>query len=113
MPTPDPNGHLLLVGQTTSRDFPVDRSAFQPRYGGGKSDGVLAIVDAKTSRLVYASYLGGSGEEIVRSVALDVEGHIFLIGSTTSDDFPISDDAFQRRRGGDVDAFVVKLCHVR
>ncbi|MCW4048644.1 MAG: hypothetical protein NWE89_02800 [Candidatus Bathyarchaeota archaeon] len=37
---------------------------------------------------VYATYLGGTGEDHLRDVAVDLEGYIVLAGSTYSEDVP-------------------------
>ena len=52
MPTPDADGNLFLVGQTSSRDFPVTADALQPAYGGEGSDGALAVLTADASTLL-------------------------------------------------------------
>ncbi len=109
MPTPDAEGNILIVGQTSSPDFPVTPDAVQPRYGGGPSDGVLAWLSPDGSRVLYASYLGGSGEDMIRSTALGADGTVWLVGSTSSRDFPVSAAAIQPDAGGDSDGFVVKL----
>jgi len=110
MPTPAPNGDILLVGQTESRDLPVTPDALQARFGGGRSDGWLAILNADASKLLYCTYLGGSGVDMVRSVALGSDGAVYLVGNTSSSDFPITARAFQRKiGGGNGDAYVMKL----
>jgi hypothetical protein len=37
------------------------------------------------------------------------DGAIYLVGSTPSDDFPVTRGALQTTLGGKIDAFVVKL----
>jgi hypothetical protein len=73
------------------------------------SDGVLAILSPDGSRLLYATYVGGRGEDLVRSLALGRDGAVYLAGRTDSDDFPVVETAAQRKSGGGPDAFVVKL----
>lgn len=109
MPTPDGEGNIFMAGQTESRDFPVTPNALQPTFGGGRSDGVLAVLSGDGSRLLYATYLGGSGEDMIRSVALGPNDSVYLVGSTGSDDFPTTPGSLQPRPGGGGDAFVVKL----
>jgi hypothetical protein len=46
---------------------------------------------------------------MIRSMALGPRGEIYLVGNTSSDDFPVTPGAFQTRNGGKGDAFVVKL----
>jgi hypothetical protein len=110
MPTPDRDGNIIVVGQSESRDLPVTADAFQPEHGGGKSDGWLAILSPDGSELLYCTYVGGSGDDMVRSVALGPRGELYLVGNTASRNFPISKGAAQPRFGGGTgDAFVMKL----
>jgi hypothetical protein len=110
MPTPTPNGQIILVGQSESQDLPVTAGALQTRHGGGGSDGWLAILDAQATKLLYGTYVGGSGGDMIRSVALGPEGELYLVGHTSSRDFPVSTDAAQTNYGGGTgDAFVMKL----
>jgi len=112
MPTVDRQGNIFIVGNTGSRDFPVTPDALQSTFGGGQDDAALAVFSADGSRLLYATYLGGSGEEMIRSIALGPNGEVYLVGSTSSDDFPVTRDCLQPRHGGKGDAFVVKLVPV-
>lgn len=61
--------------------------------------------------LTYSSYLGGSGDDVAWSVAVDGSGAAYLAGSTTSANFPTT-GALQggfAGGGGGGDAFVTKL----
>jgi hypothetical protein len=59
--------------------------------------------------LTYSTYLGGSGDNIGRSIAVDASGNAYVTGITTSTNFPITPGAFQTTLGGFGDAFVSKL----
>ena len=109
MPTPDAKGNIFVVGNTGSRDFPVTPGALQGKYGGGSGDGALAIFSADGAKLLYATYLGGSGGDLIRGIAIGPKGEVYLVGSTSSKDFPVTGGAFQKRLSGGGDAFVVKL----
>ena len=68
------------------------------------------MLSPDASRLLYASYLGGNGDDLIRSMALGPDGEIYLVGSTTSTNFPVTSRAVQTKiSGGTGDAFVVKL----
>lgn len=70
----------------------------------------MAVFSPDGAKLLYASFLGGSGEEMVRSIAFGPDGSIYLVGSTSSPDFPATPAAVQSKfGGGSGDAFVVKL----
>ncbi|MBL7186102.1 MAG: SBBP repeat-containing protein [Phycisphaerae bacterium] len=70
---------------------------------------MLAVLSSDGSKLVYATFLGGSGDDLIRSVAIDPNGDVYLVGSTSSRDFPVTSNAVQTRLAGSADAFVVKL----
>jgi hypothetical protein len=110
MPTPDSNGDIFIVGETESKDLPVTPDALQRRFGGGRSDGWLAIFNSDASKLLYCTYLGGSGDDMVRSLAFGDDGEVYLVGNTSSPDFPATARAFQNTfGGGSGDAYVMKL----
>jgi hypothetical protein len=60
------------------------------------------------SGLVYATFLGGSGDDYGGPIAVDAAGNAYLAGSTRSSDFPVTPGAFDTSLSG-TDAFVVKL----
>jgi hypothetical protein len=110
----DAAGRATFVGTTTSTDFQVTANAFQKSYRGGTDiraggDGFLAVLNASGTALDYASYVGGSGGDNVRSLAVDHDGNIWLAGDTTSDDFPTTPDAYSRQTRGGSDCFFLKL----
>ncbi len=109
MPTLDNAGNILMVGQTDSQDFPTTPDAIQSTYGGGRSDGAFAVISPDGSKLLYATYLGGSGAEIVRSLALGNNGEVYVIGNTGSGDFLVGANAVQTKPLDTGDAFVVKM----
>ncbi len=112
MPTADGSGNIYVVGHSTSPDFPTTAGALQAKYGG-KGDGVFAILSPDASRLLYATYLGGDEEDLLRSLALGRNGEVYLIGKTASDNFPVAGGVAQAKRKGNSDAFVVKLVPVQ
>jgi hypothetical protein len=103
----DSIGQAYISGYTASIDFPVSSNAFQSSYGGGEFDGFFAKLNPSGSQLVYATYLGGMGNDTAYAVALDPAGNVYLTGQTQSSNFPVL-QALQITYS-DSDAFVVKL----
>ncbi|HLL52432.1 MAG TPA: SBBP repeat-containing protein, partial [Myxococcaceae bacterium] len=94
----DPAGNLYLAGDTSSPDFPTTPGAFQrraPSAGGERRDGFFAKLDPTGTKLLYASYLGGTGEDAVGSLSVGPGGHAWVVGRTASADFPITGGAYQ------------------
>jgi uncharacterized repeat protein (TIGR01451 family) len=107
---PATSGIVYVAGETTSADFPATGGSFQPTFGKG-SDCFVAKLDTRvsgaTSR-VYATYLGGSGTDQCYGVAVDGSHNAYIVGRTTSTNFPLATKLNGNNRGG-TDAVVVKL----
>jgi hypothetical protein len=99
-------GNAYVTGDTTSSDFPTARP-FQPTLRGAVN-AFAAKLDSRGSALLYSSYLGGSGEDVGRGIAVDLEGAAYVTGGTSSDDFP-TEAALQPTAGGGGDGFVAKI----
>jgi hypothetical protein len=108
-PSSDAEGNIYVVGSTSSTDFPVTADAVQPAYGGGDSDGVIAKLDPTGSRVLYATYLGGSAGETIRAITFSPSGDLVVVGTTYSADFPVTAGVLQPRLSGVSDGFIVKL----
>jgi hypothetical protein len=106
----DPSGSVTILGRTSSaRTFPLERP-LQGVYGGGGADAFVAKLDESGSRLVYSTFLGGSGDEtpVTPGLAVDSSGSAYVVGYTTSRDFPTA-NALQPAYGGNGDGFLAKL----
>lgn len=104
----DGSGSLFVGGGTESPDLRTATGAFQARAAGAR-DAFVARLNAAGTGFTYLTYLGGSGEDSLRGLAVDGSGHVFAAGWTRSADFPTGPAFFQRMPGGGSDAFVVKL----
>lgn len=60
-------------------------------------------------RLVYSTYLGGSGSDRAQAVASDGQGNLWVAGGTASIDFPTKNALASQNAGGDLDVFMTKL----
>lgn len=108
--------NIYVVGTTVSDDFPV-ANAFDDTYDGGTNGDVfVAKLDATGTTLIYATYLGGSADDLGYGVAADAAGNAYVVGQTDSEDFPLNnpldDECGSIVNGTPVgcnDGFVVKL----
>lgn len=73
------NGDVVFAGSTESADLPLE-SAAQATYGGGESDGFLAVLTGDGGRLRYGTYWGGPGRDLLEGVALGPEGRVYATG---------------------------------
>ena len=111
----DSTGNAYVSGQTFSSDLPTTPGAFQTNFVGGNNcpfppcgDAFAAKINAAGTALVYATYLGGTGDDVGFGMAVDHHGNAYVAGFTTSTDFPTL-NAFQRANAGGYDIFVTEL----
>jgi RHS repeat-associated protein len=105
----DNDGIVYIAHHTFSQDFPVTPNAFQTTFAGsgttGIGDGVIFKIDptiSGTNSLVYSTYFGGSRNDIIYGIALDVNKDVYITGLTSSvittdaRPFPLTSNAFTR-----------------
>jgi Beta-propeller repeat len=108
----DKEGNAYVPGATSSTDFPTTADAFQSSFVGGSSDAFAVKLNPTGSGLVFSSYLGGSGDDssVGAGTGVDRFGDMYVYGSTSSVDFPVTEHAVQPQYGGgNSDAFVTKI----
>ncbi|MCK6480775.1 MAG: hypothetical protein L6R43_11705 [Planctomycetes bacterium] len=101
----DGEGDLFIAGQTDSTNLPL----VSPRQSllSGTYDAFVAKVQGDGAALLFSTYLGGSGVEDARGIAVDAEGRPWVAGFTSSAAFPLQ-EPLQASFGGLADAFVAQ-----
>jgi hypothetical protein len=106
----DSEGRAVVAGITFSDNLPTTGQTIRPEVCSGLGyDGFVAKFTPGGDRLVFGTYICGSGHDRVRALALGPGDAIYLAGETRSADFPVTENAAQRDPGGEWDGFVMKL----
>ncbi len=117
----DSFGNAYVTGSTNTSNFPTTVNAIKTGNDGDCcssgtidpdtfhcTDAFVAKLDRSGSRLIYSTYLGGRGDDVGNSIAIDPAGNAYVTGNTEARDFPTV-NALQPASGGRLDAFVAKL----
>jgi gliding motility-associated-like protein len=130
------NQELLIMGTTSSNNYPVTASAydtsfdggityttFHPHYNGG-SDIVITKIDSAGQNLLGSTYMGGSGndglntstllrknyaDEFRGEIIIDDSNNVYVASTTFSTDFPTTTGVFQANLSGGQEGCVFKL----
>ncbi|HEX2776144.1 MAG TPA: choice-of-anchor D domain-containing protein [Candidatus Acidoferrales bacterium] len=112
----DSSGNVFVAMDANSTNLTTTTGAFQTAYGGGTSDGFLAIFEPPTTpstppTLKYCTYLGLNAQASIAGVAVDSAGNAFLAGFTSNPNGTlITVNGFQTTYGGDpFDGFVMEI----
>jgi len=103
----DSSGDAFVTGTTNSSDFPTV-NAFQPGFASG-GDAFLTKLNPGGSSLLYSTYIGSTGGNFGRGVAVDGSGNAYVTGETYSTSFPTTPGAFQTALTGAQNAIVTKI----
>ena len=89
----DGSNNVIVAGDTTSTNFPATANAVRRTCnidpGGTCVDAFVAKLGSSGTTLAYATYLGGTGEDHARGIAVDSAGNAYVAGKTLSSDFPL------------------------
>lgn len=118
--TYDKYGNLYAGGIVDGNDgeYPWTIGAFQTHYGGstGGQPPINLACDISISKyasdgksLLFASYLGGDGNEHPHSLVVDNNDNLIVFGTTNSDNFPVDSFGFDTAYNGAYDIVLVKF----
>src|SRR5262249_14440242 len=99
----DASGSAYVTGETRSINFPTKnplqpaqlKHFFNPNDPSSASEAFVAKLSPTGAALSYSTYLGGSGMDRGNGIAVDTMGNAYVVGITSSTDFPITTGAFQ------------------
>lgn len=109
----DEDGNFYISGTTNSEEFPTVAGAYDSTFGGGPKYGgdvFISRFDQNLTNLSGSTYLGGSQSEGLGGICLSYDGDVYVAGSTGSEDFPVSNSAYNKNyNGAEGDVFVARL----
>jgi hypothetical protein len=101
----DSQGFVYVAGGTQNQAFPTV-NALNPTFGGN-GDAVVMKLD-RTLSPIWSTFLGGSGADFAKGMAVDPAGNVYVTGQTESANFPTA-HAYQPLLRGKADGFVTEL----
>lgn len=107
----DEDGAAYVTGWARSVDFPRLGTPVGALRG---KDAVVFKLAPDGRELVWATYLGGRGDDEGTAIALvttsgEERGQVLVAGNTSSHDFPTTANALDRSASGGADGFVARL----
>ncbi|MFK8036659.1 MAG: gliding motility-associated C-terminal domain-containing protein [Crocinitomicaceae bacterium] len=92
---PDLDDKLIAAGIVFGGGYPTAGGLSNNTFNGGQVDIGLTKFNANGSALEFSTYIGGSGSETPHSVIVNDINQIFLMGATSSSNFPIPANGYQ------------------
>ncbi|MEY4702852.1 MAG: hypothetical protein RIR96_749 [Bacteroidota bacterium] len=94
--TPGPDGSFYSGGVVFADGYPVSTGAYQSTFGGGQNESnalnphdiAIFKFSPNGADRIYATYLGGSGNEQPHSMICDAQGNLVVAGRSFSPNYP-------------------------
>ena len=102
-------GDVYVTGGTKSSNFPTTAGVIQASFGAGSQHAFVAKLSTSVGALLYSTFLGGNAVDVGKGIAVDATGNAYVVGETSSSNFPTTASGFMTSPGGADDAFVTEL----
>ncbi|MDG6224731.1 MAG: SBBP repeat-containing protein [Candidatus Thermoplasmatota archaeon] len=99
------NGYVVIAVSNSIRDYPTTPGSYDTTHNGNV-DIYIACFDIQNNSYIFATYIGGVENDIVVSMNIDMNNNIYITGTTYSNNFPVTSDAYSRKKD---DTFVSVL----
>jgi FlgD Ig-like domain/Beta-propeller repeat len=99
------DGDVVLLGASSSSNFPTTVGAWDRVYGGDV-DVVVAILSPDLAALQSATFVGASSYDRPWDMDFGIDGVIYFTGYSESYSYPTTPLAFDRSYHGPIEAFV-------
>ncbi|MBI2270608.1 MAG: SBBP repeat-containing protein [Bacteroidetes bacterium] len=111
----DASGNVFLAGITSSNNLPTQNPGAGAYFQGANAGGLDAFILKFNNAGVclWATYYGGSGDEMTHYTATDAGSNVFITGWTASGNFPTQNPGagayFNGTNAGGDDVFILKF----
>lgn len=110
---PDNDGNLYAGGIVFGTGYPISTGAYDGSFNGGfgnyKIDMGISKFSSDGSNLLYSTYIGGKGNETPNSIITNAQNELYILGVTTSSDFPVSANAYQTSYNGGTNTTLIAI----
>lgn len=96
----DTEGSLYAGAIVFGAEYPTTAGAFQVDFGGATVDCTISKFNSDGTELIYSTFLGGIQNEAPHSIVVSEAGEAYIMGTTSSMDFPTLAGSFQAAYGG-------------
>ncbi len=107
--TYDNNGNIYTGAIAFGSGYPTTIGAFQTSFTAFWHNIAISKFSPDGSTLIYATYIGGSTGENPHSLIVNDNEELFILGTTDSNDYPVTTTSYDNTYNGGTDIVVTHL----
>lgn len=92
---PDINKNLIAGGIVFGNSYPLSSGTYDATFNSGQVDVGLTKFNSTGTGLIFSTFLGGAGSETPHSLVVNNSNELYIMGATSSNNFPTGPGAFQ------------------
>lgn len=96
----DESGHAYAGAVSFGFEYPTVTGSYEISFGYGVVDCGITKFTPDGSDLMYSTFLGGTSGESPHSLVVNDNNELYVLGSTGSNNFPVSGNAYQQALSG-------------
>lgn len=96
----DSKGFLYSGSSAFGNQYPTTIGAYNTNWNNGIVDIAISKFDTTGTSLIYSTYLGGDNDEVPHSLIVNSFDELFILGTTSSFNFPFSTNCFDSTFNG-------------
>ncbi len=86
----DDDGHLYGGSTAFGDQYPTTTGAWDETFNNGQTDLAITKFNLNGTGVIYSTYIGGAAAEMPHSMITDDDGRLYILGTTGSDNFPVT-----------------------
>jgi Domain of unknown function (DUF3471) len=107
----DSEGNVIIVGVTSSHDFPLTQGVID---NNENLHGFITKLSPNGEKLLFSTFFGNSPREGLAGLTIDDKDNIYIVGATYTAGLPATDDAFRKEimipeSGYLIDHFIARI----
>ncbi|MFN6944264.1 MAG: hypothetical protein ACK4ND_04915, partial [Cytophagaceae bacterium] len=96
----DSDGFLYSGSTAFGTQYPTTLGAYDRTFNGGIVDIAITKYDTTGTMRIYSTYIGGNSDEMPHSLIVNSNDELYILGTTSSTNYPTTDDAFDSTFNG-------------
>ncbi|MEL6923398.1 MAG: gliding motility-associated C-terminal domain-containing protein, partial [Bacteroidota bacterium] len=100
--------NVFIAGYTGSMEYPSTPGVYDDTFNENH-DAIITKLDNDLTEVLASTFIGGAEDDDCYGLVIEGAENVFITGITFSEDYPVTDNAFDNEHNGERDIFVSRF----